>query len=215
VKKSLFILFLLLIIFLGSSVALFAQQTYQTIASIDVAVGNATTPEIYGPYVVELFKKSFSCPHKGVWGYVSNSTANCVYKTQPSLVHQAAVIFHDSAIYTGVLQCVGFARGIAAAARHDLEGRNAKDYLLWGTPTGWKRIYKTSFGAITNPLKPGDMALWNWGLWGHIAVVTEVKGNSHLPYAFTVAEGNGQCSGCVDIHTYSYANPFFMGWLTK
>lgn len=211
-KKSFFILTFLLIFFFGSSITLFADQTYQTVKTIDVAVGNITTPELYGPLVVAAFKKSTACPHNGAWAFVSVGTVNCIYKVQPNLIPITAQIFHDNTVGVGTfLQCVGFARGIAAAARRTLESRNAKDYLFGGTPSGWTRIYKTSFGAIQHPIKPGDLVLWNWGEWGHIAVVVSVQGS----YAVTVAEGNGQCSGCLDMHTYSYANPFLLGWLTR
>ena len=55
-----------------------------------------------------------------------------------------------------------------------LEGRNAKDYCAYNEPNGFAR-FKPNLKDDTGGIRVGDLVIWTYEPWGHIAVVGKVN----------------------------------------
>ena len=99
------------------------------------------------------------------------------------------------------LQCVGFARAVAAGVGHsltDFQG-DAKDYAHDGAGYQWY-----SAAQIKN-IQPGDLFIITQGRWGHIAVVVApLGGNGFLAAEAWGMDVNGQPQGHVRTKEYGF-----------
>lgn len=112
----------------------------------------------------------------------------------------ALAILKESSRLYDYLQCVGFAMAtqkekITLPAPKDtttglsgnswikseyinpdlvLEGRNAKDYCSYNEPSGFAR-FKPDSKDDTGGIRVGDLVVWTYAPWGHIAVVGKVN----------------------------------------
>ena len=102
-------------------------------------------------------------------------------------------------------QCVGFANGTLAGANGKVltgwtSEVNADKYTGMSSP-GYQWIPVTHTSA--DVMKPGDIVIWVGLCCGHIAIATKGGPAVNGAIRFSVAEGNGNGKGSVDIHNYS------------
>ncbi|MFA9289049.1 MAG: CHAP domain-containing protein [Weeksellaceae bacterium] len=109
------------------------------------------------------------------------------------------------------LQCVCYARALAKATGRPYEGfGNAKEHI-GKSVAGYRYTDK-----VGNVPTPGDIALWDSGPWGHIALIAEVNRNyagQNCNYNMRIVEANYGQNGLVRHDRILYCDePDFKGW---
>lgn len=105
----------------------------------------------------------------------------------------------------GILQCVGFAK-LALFAMHN---GNPEFLKARGHAAAWINSYPPSFYRPVrvgsgDTMKEGDVPIWGYRVYGHIAVNI---GNKQI------AEGNFDSAGKVNIRATTEGSPGLLGWL--
>lgn len=105
----------------------------------------------------------------------------------------------------GILQCVGFAK-LALFAMHNgnaefLKARGHAVNWISSYPPAYYKAIRVGSGAT---MKEGDVPIWGYQVYGHIAVHIGQK---------QIAEGNFDGAGKVNIRATNEGSPGLVGWL--
>jgi len=151
-----------------------------------------------------------NCTEDGIAGRVDTTNFFCVESIIPPLPQTVIDVLHISTFNNTYLQCVGFVKGadLIASGSTFSEVTNPKSYID-NPPVGYRYIINNN--DLTN-LQSGDLVLWDWYNNGHIAYVTRVDTGAD---AFTVAEGNWDGYGVVQMRTDYLDQVYLRGWLRK
>ena len=110
----------------------------------------------------------------------------------------------SSALSTGALQCVGFAK----AALYIMRNGDTSMLQNRGNAIDWIGNNPSAFGVIKNDgnqkLQDGDVPIWGYDTYGHIAIY--IGGGE-------IAEGNFDANGQVNIRAVNESSPSLVGWL--
>lgn len=151
-----------------------------------------------------------NCSEGGIAGRVNASNFSCVENILPPLPPETIEIMRFSVTNNKhyYLQCVGFAMAAVNLARDEiLLQLNAVDYIS-NPPAGYEFVDKNN-GTIE--IQVGDLPIWDYYTFGHIAYVVIVDDSMH----FQVAEGHWDGRGLVQIGKKTVDAPHFLGWLRK
>ncbi|MDP3724111.1 MAG: CHAP domain-containing protein [bacterium] len=182
-----------------------------------LVTGGSSTPYT-GPFeehpASQVVIKIQQSPCKGT---VRGTDQVCIDWIKTNLQNDLATEIVNSAISRSndfFLQCVGLMRGLASAFNNLIpdKGGHARQYAdIWTRPTNYDYIDKTTGQTI----QPGDIAIWAYGEFGHIAYVVGVEREDKTQ--FVVAEANNCRPDCgrVGISTRNVNETNFTGWLRK
>lgn len=111
-------------------------------------------------------------------------------------------------------QCVGFVQTVISGiyGRPLNYGGDARDFI-YNVPTGYRFMNKNQ---NSSKIQSGDIALWDDGVNGHIAIVLQRADESENSYRFRVAEANWHHPGYINNNRWESSDfPAFKGWLRK
>ena len=151
-----------------------------------------------------------NCEEDGVWGRVTMRNFSCVENITPPLPPSVIEVMRISTFNNEYLQCVGFVKAadLIAGGTAFPETLYAKAYITT-PPTGYQFVEKNN-GTIQ--IEVGDLPLWDWYTYGHIAYVTKIYDAD----TFEVAEGHWDGRGQVTIGRIETTDaPYFRGWLRR
>jgi hypothetical protein len=149
---------------------------------------------------------------------VNKSNQHCLDSTItelfPSYAQNSLIQIASSTNAFDTFQCVGFVQTVISGIYGSPlnHGGDARDFIS-NVPTGYQYIDKTKSGA---KIDSGDIALWDDGINGHIAIVLTRVDDSAESYRFKVAEANYQYPGYINNSRWETSDfPPFKGWLHK
>lgn len=202
-----------------SSVEEYEQKYLTPGAQATVPPGGSVTP---GPSPTPDPDSECSTSQKGYYacklveeikrvcgGRVSSGNINCLDNIVipgkgASIMDPAIAEMKSSAVATGYLQCVGFAK----AALYIINNGDSAMLQARGNAIDWIGNSPSSYAAIRNDgnqkLQDGDVPIWGYDTYGHIAVF--IGGGQ-------IAEGNFDGKGQVNIRPVNESSPALVGWL--
>lgn len=160
-------------------------------------------------------------------GTVNTSTRSCLNQISvtavPAGIMNSALQFASGTVPVrgGVYQCVAFVQTVLPLYHRDMSYSAPRGIAatMWfndgNQPPGYIKIHKDQ-GV---PMQPGDIPIWGYGTYGHIAVtiaVRNVKGatGTTTTRSFTIAEGNVDGAGTVsNTRELPISDPGLIGWI--
>lgn len=143
-------------------------------ATLSFSIGNPPLPET-AKFANDLLTALISCYGDRVTESTYDGNGHCLNsKGIPGSA--ISEITHSVGTYKA-LQCVGFARAVAAGTGHPLDSfsGHAKDYNHDGDGYRWLS------SNVINTIQPGDIFILTAGEWGHMGVVTSLlPGNGFI-----------------------------------
>lgn len=120
--------------------------------------------------VITVFPISVSAQEMDIAENRSNVELSETGTTQSEAVAWANSKVGQALDYDGAngAQCVDFIMYYYQYLGVRSPGGNGKDYAWNSLPSGWIRTFSP---------QPGDIAVWTSGDWGHVAIVTELRGS--------------------------------------
>ncbi len=149
-----------------------------------------------------------TCIYNGQPGAVNNNNVSCL----DTITISTRGILKESTIAHGALQCVGFVRAIVIETTGSDVCLTAGSALECANDNAYIFIYANSGKQI----QTGDLPIWDFPPYGHIAYVTKVNGSKYFDVAeANFTNGGALYRGSVQIRHATTNEPGLIGWLTK